>query len=340
METARSFEAGGQMSSASAPRVAVIGAGDTGRGWAALTASAGWPVALYDAETGPLEHGMREVRSRVESLVALRRAEPAAAASGLRELRQSRSLLTAVQDADWIIEAAPEDLLIKQRLLEQIEQVARRAAVITSSAGTLHASQLCVRLRRADRLLVARPLTPVELLPVVEVVPGPHTDADCVEDVRWWLTRLGRAPIVIRREITGHVVSRLVAAVWRESIQLVLDDVIDVRDLDRAIALGPALGWAAGGPAINARLAAEDDGMSRFVDALAQRYAACWADLAAWDRLEPEQRSRFAKAVERAYADADGLRMRRDLRLADLLRAVDEPLEGERFIHNTDGIDG
>jgi 3-hydroxyacyl-CoA dehydrogenase len=320
--------------------VAVIGAGDTGRGWAALTASAGWPVALYDAETGPLEHGMREVRSRVESLVALRRAEPAAAATGLRELRQSRSLLTAVQDADWIIEAAPEDLLIKQRLLEQIEQVARRAAVITSSAGTLHASQLCVRLRRADRLLVARPLTPVELLPVVEVVPGPHTHPDCVEDVRWWLTRLGRAPIVIRREITGHVVSRLVAAVWRESIQLVLDDVIDVRDLDRAIALGPALGWAAGGPAINARLAAEDDGMSRFVDALAQRYAACWADLAAWDRLEPEQRSRFAKAVERAYADADGLRMKRDIRLADLLRAVDEPLEGARFIHNTDEIDG
>ncbi len=336
METARSFEAGGQMSAEAAPRVAVIGAGDIGRGWAALTASAGWPVALYDAETAPLEHGMREVRSRVESLVALGRAEPGPARQGLRELRQSRSLLTAVQDADWIIEAAPEDLSVKQRLLEQIEQVARRAVVITSSAGTLHASQLCARLRRADRLLVARPLTPVELLPVVEVVPGPHTDPDCVEDVRWWLTRLGRAPIVLRREIVGHVVSRLVAAVWRESIHLVLDDVIDIRDLDRAIALGPALGWAAGGPAINARLAGEEEGMSRFVDSLAQRYEACWASLASWDRLDPEQRSRFAKAVERAYADADGLRARRDIRLAGLLRAVDEPVAVERFIHNTD----
>ena len=317
----------------------MIGAGDIGRGWAALTASAGWPVALYDAETGPLEHGMREVRSRIDSLVALRRAEPLAAAAGLRELRQSRSLLTAVQDADWIIEAAPEDLSVKQRLLEQIEQVARRAVVITSSAGTLHASQLCARLRRAERLLVARPLTPVELLPVVEIVPGPHTHPDCVEDVRWWLTRLGRAPIVLRREIVGHVVSRLVAALWRESIQLVLDGVIDVRDLDRAISLGPALGWAAGGPGINARLAAEDDGMNRFVDALAQRYAPCWADLASWDRLEPEQRSRFAKAVERAYADVDGLRMKRDARLAGLLRAVDEPEGTEDLIHNTDEMD-
>ncbi|HEU4827841.1 MAG TPA: 3-hydroxyacyl-CoA dehydrogenase family protein [Gemmatimonadales bacterium] len=317
----------------------MIGAGDIGRGWAALAASAGWPVALYDAETTPLEHGMREVRGRVESLVALRRADQASAAEGLRELRQSRSLLTAIQDADWIIEAASEDLAVKQRLLEQIEQVARRAAVITSSAGTLHASQLCARLRRADRLLVARPLTPVELLPIVELVPGPHTDPDCVEDVRWWLTRLGRAPIVLRREIVGHVVSRLVAAVWRESIQLVLDGVIDVRDLDRAISLGPALGWAAGGPAINARLAAEDEGMSRFVDSLAQRYEACWGSLASWDRLDPEHRSRFARAVERAYADLDGLRAKRDIRMAELLRIVDEPAEEDRFIHNTDESD-
>ncbi len=332
-------EAGGQMSAASAPRVAVIGAGDIGRGWAALAASAGWPVALYDAETGPLEHGMQEVRSRVESLVALRRADRAEAGAGLRALRQSRSLLTAVQDADWIIEAASEDLAVKQRLLEQIEQVARRAAVITSSAGTLHASQLCARLRRADRLLVARPLTPVELLPLVELVPGPHTHADCVEDVRWWLTRLGRAPIVLRREVTGHVVSRLVAAVWRESIQLVLDGVIDVRDLDRAISLGPALGWAAGGPGINARLAAEGQGMSRFVDSLAQRYEGCWASLAAWDRLEPDARTRFARAVERAYADLDGLRAGRDQRLAALLRAVDEPGQEKHFLHNTDEPD-
>jgi carnitine 3-dehydrogenase len=323
------------MSAASAPRVAVIGAGDIGRGWAALAASAGWPVALYDAETAALEHGMREVRARVESLVALRRADRAEAAEGLREFRQSRSLLTAVQDADWIIEAASEDLAVKQRLLEQIEQVARRAAVITSSAGTLHASQLCARLRRADRLLVARPLTPVELLPLVEVVPGPHTDPDCVEDVRWWLTRLGRAPVVLRREVVGHVVSRLVAAVWRESIQLVLDDVIDVRDLDRAISLGPALGWAAGGPGINARLAAEDEGMSRFVDSLAQRYEGCWASLASWDRLEPGERARFARAVERAYADLDGLRAARDRRLAGLLRMVDEPFEKERSMDNT-----
>jgi carnitine 3-dehydrogenase len=315
--------------------VAVIGAGDIGRGWAALAASAGWPVALYDAETAALEHGMREVRARVESLVALRRADRAEAAEGLREFRQSRSLLTAVQDADWIIEAASEDLAVKQRLLEQIEQVARRAAVITSSAGTLHASQLCARLRRADRLLVARPLTPVELLPLVEVVPGPHTDPDCVEDVRWWLTRLGRAPVVLRREVVGHVVSRLVAAVWRESIQLVLDDVIDVRDLDRAISLGPALGWAAGGPGINARLAAEDEGMSRFVDSLAQRYEGCWASLASWDRLEPGERARFARAVERAYADLDGLRAARDRRLAGLLRMVDEPFEKERSMDNT-----
>ncbi|HLS47051.1 MAG TPA: 3-hydroxyacyl-CoA dehydrogenase family protein [Gemmatimonadales bacterium] len=321
------------MSTASAPRVAVIGAGDIGCGWAALAASAGWPVALYDAETAPLEHGTADVRRRVDALVGFGRADPLAAQSGLGQLRQARSLLTAVQDADWIIEAASEDLGVKQRLLEQIEKVARLAAVVTSSAGTLHASQLCGRLRRADRLLVARPLTPVELLPVVEVVPGPHTDPDCVEDVRWWLTRLGRAPIVLRREVTGHVVSRLVAAVWRESIQLILDDVIDPRDLDRAIALGPALGWAAGGPALSARLAAGDNGVGVFVDSLAQRYESVWASLATWDRIDAAERARFARAIERAYANVEELRRQRDDRLARLLEAAgSEPAAGEHTI--------
>ncbi|HEU5050364.1 MAG TPA: 3-hydroxyacyl-CoA dehydrogenase family protein [Gemmatimonadales bacterium] len=311
------------MNAAAAPRVAVIGAGDIGCGWAALAVSAGWPVALYDAESVPLEHGIGEVRRRVDTLVALGRADPMAARSGHDDLRQARSLLTAVRDADWVIEAASEDLAVKQRLLEQIEQVARLAAVVTSSAGMLHASQLCARLRRADRLLVARPLTPVEMLPLVEVVPGPLTDPDCVEDVRWWLTRLGRAPVVLRREVTGHVVSRLVAAVWRESIQLLLDGVIDVRDLDRAIALGPALGWAAGGPAANARLAAEDGNLAVFIAALAQRYGPCWADLAAWDRLGPEECGRLARAIERAYPASAELRTGRDERLSRLLDAAE-----------------
>ena len=313
------------MSPAGHPRVAVVGAGEIGRGWAALLASAGWPAAVYDADANAVHDGVRDVHDRVQTLVRLGRAGQDAAASGLSELRAARSLLQAVHDADWIIEAAPEDLAIKQRLLEQIEQVARAAAAVTSSTSGLHASALCARLRHPERLLVAHPLNPVELMPVVELVPGPATDPDLVEDVRWWLQQLGRAPIVLRREVSGNVVGRISAAVWRECIQLVLDGVVDVKDLDRAVALGPSLGWVAAGPNLSYHLGAGDLGVSAFLENLLTTYEQWWGELAGWRQLDREDQLRLIRAIERAY---DGrvpeLRRARDQRLGRLLTAVDD----------------
>ena len=86
--------------------------------------------------------------------------------------RLGRSLLNSVTDADWIIDASISDLLHRQRLLEQVEGVARMAAVVTCSAPGLSPTELCARLRRPGRLLVARGFDPVEHIPAVEVVPG------------------------------------------------------------------------------------------------------------------------------------------------------------------------
>jgi len=314
------------------PRVAVVGAGDIGRGWAALASAAGWTVSLYDPSTAAIAEAEGEIRHRVARLRRLtRRGAPTDTPAG--EVREGRSLLHAVGDADWIIEAAPEELGLKQRLLEQIEQVARRSAVITSSASGLHASALSARLRAPERLLVAHPLNPVDLLPVVEVVPGPATAPECVEDVRTWLLRLGRVPIVLRREVPGNAIGRIAAAVWRECIQLVLDDVVDVADLDRLVALGPALGWASGGPHLTYHLGAGEEGLPVFLGNLIGTFEQWWAGLATWDRLSGEEQARLVRLVEQAYGHAgEGrvaeLRAARDARLLRLLDAAgdDDPV--------------
>ncbi|HEU4697616.1 MAG TPA: 3-hydroxyacyl-CoA dehydrogenase NAD-binding domain-containing protein [Gemmatimonadales bacterium] len=305
------------------PRVAVVGAGDVGRGWAALALAAGWPVALYDAHADATLDAAEEIGRRVAALERRGHAVPGATAALPERLRVGRSLLQAVTDADWIIEAAPEELHLKQRLLEQIEQVARRAAIVTSSSSGLHASDLVARLRRPERVLVAHPLNPVELLPVIEVVPGPATDPHCVEDVRAWLLRLDRVPIVLKKEIAGNAVGRIAAAVWRESIHLVLEGVIDVEDMDRLVALGPSLGWAAAGPHLTYHVGAGGHGVEVFLANLLRTFESWWADLATWDRLEPEAQAALVRAIERAYgARIDGLRAERDARLARLLDAV------------------
>jgi len=312
------------------PRVAVIGTGDIGCGWAALAVSAGWAVAIYDTDSAVLQSAAERIGERVASLVGLGRANDFVAEDALRQMRVGRSLLQAVNDADWIIEATTDTLATKQRLLEQIEQVCRLHAVVTSSTLTRHASELCARLRRPERLLAANPLTPVEYLPIVEIIPGPQTDPACVEDVRFWLSMLGRAPVVLKKEIPGNAVTRIQAAVWRECIMLALEGVVDLEDIDTILEQGPGLSWAATGPFLTARLMSAEAGPEIFLSELLNGLEETWAHLASWQKLPAEDRLRLIRMMERVYpAGDDGAREVRATRLARLLAALtpgEEPL--------------
>jgi len=303
----------------------VLGAGEIGCGWAALAVSRGWAVAIYDTDTAALQRAQSHIQERALALVSMSHADQGATERGIAELRAGRSLLQAVTDADWIVEATPEDLPSKQRVLEQVEQVCRLKAVLTSSSIGLLPSDLCARLRRPDRMLVVHPLHPVEFLPVVEIIPSPLSDAICVEDVRFWLTALGRVPIVLRKEIAGGVIGRIVAAAWREAIHLVLEGVADVVDVDTAIELGPSLGWAAAGPHLTSQLDANDRPPAMYLAGMLKTFEPWWENLASWHQLSAEDQHRLVKSIERAYsAQLSQLRAARDTRLARLLNALSE----------------
>ena len=307
------------------PRVAIVGAGDTGRGWAALAVAAGWPVTIYDADGELLRTAAEAIGDRVVSLVRLHRAELGVAEDALNQMRVGRSLLQAVESADWVIEAVPEELTIKHKVLQLTEQVARRAAIITSSTSGFPPSVLSGRLERPERFLVTHPLNPVELVPLVEVVPSSVTDPTCVEDIRFWLSMLGRAPIVFKKEVPGNIAGRLSAAVWRECIQLVLDGVLDVEDVDRAVSVGPVLGWAASGPHLEQHLSAGGWGIEVFLAQLLEDYEAVWKTLAEWKQLSGEDQKKLARMVEKAYAKyLPELREARNQRLVRLLDALRE----------------
>lgn len=306
-------------------KVAIIGSGEIGAGWAALCASAGWPVAVFDTNTVAVEHAFEAVPRRSRALIALDRAPEGIVERGLRELHHGRSLLQAVQGADWVIEAISEDLLAKQKVWDLIEQVAPQDAVCTSSSSGLSPTDIFARCRRQDRCLVAHPLNPPELIPLVEVVPGERTSPAAVARTSGFLRALGRFPIHLNRAVPGYVVGRIAAAVWRECIDLVLKGVIGVDDLDRAVSLGPALGWAAAGPHLTYHLAAGEGGIQIFAQRLLSSFEGWWDDLATWTRLTPDQRRALAQLIEREYRDRlENLREARDRRLSAILKALED----------------
>jgi len=305
-------------------RIAVIGSGAIGRGWAALAASHGWSVVLVDTDARAVDSAKEEVPRRVNALVALGRANEADARRGLEALTEGRSLLHACGEADWIIESIPEDLSLKARVFENLEQVARSDAIISSSSSGLPMTQIGSRCRDQTRCVVAHPLNPPELIPLIEIVPGKFTSKQTCERMFEWLRALGRIPISLKREVPGNVVGRISAAVYRECIDLVLTGVVDVDDVDRAVSLGPSLGWAAAGPHLTYHLGAGNGGLNLFLQNLLQPFETWWASLASWNRLEPEQVKALTSQVERTYGDKlETIRESRDRRLATFLKGLE-----------------
>jgi len=280
---------------------------------------------VFDASARGLERAAWEVPRRTRALVALERATQGIVERGLLEFTQARSLLQAVKDAEWVIEAISEDPIAKQKLFGSIEDVAANDTLLTSSSSGIPPAEIFARCRRQDRCLVTHPLNPPELIPLVEVVPAARTSQGAVERAQDYLRSLGRMPILLKKPIPGYVVGRIAAAVWRECVDLVLQGVIDVDELDRAVSLGPALGWAAAGPHLTYHLAAGDGGVTLFLQQLLASFEGWWGQLATWQRLEPEQQRALIHSIERAYkGKIDELREARDRRLGAILRVLEQ----------------
>ena len=305
------------------PRVAVLGRSESGRGWAALVAGAGGPLTIYDPDAALLRSGEEEIASRRRhssgsGIPAARydRDDPTTGSP-----RLGRSLLDAVTSADWVIDATTSDLLHRQRLLEQAERAARLAAIVTSSAPGLSPTDLCARLRRPGRMLVAYALDPVEHVPAVEVVPGPQTEHGVLEQVRQWLRQLGRLPVVLRKEVPGNATGRIAVAVWRECIRMVLDGVLDVRDIDALMSSGLAARWAAAGPFQTAYLEAGERQTAQ-LSAILRALETRWEGDTSF-QLSSAEHQHLIRLIERAYdGEGDVLKGARDERLAELRRIV------------------
>jgi carnitine 3-dehydrogenase len=240
-------------------RVALVGGGVIGGGWAGRLVENGLEVVVHD----PHPDAERRVRETLEN--AERAWARLTSAPRTRGSVSFASLPETVRDADVIQESAPEDEALKKRLLAEIEENARPDALIASSTSGLLPSRLQADMAHPERLVVGHPFNPVYLLPLVEVVPGDRTSEETVQSALAFYASLGMKPLRIRNEIDGFVADRLLEAMWREALWLVNDDVATVEEVDDAIRYGAGLRWAQMGTFLTYRIAGGEEGMRHFL---------------------------------------------------------------------------
>ncbi len=308
------------MSAVGAPtivsRVAVIGAaGTVGASWVALFRHHGFTVIAQDPSPALAER-VTGFLARTEG--ALRELHPVTYAPG--EVHFTADLAAAV-DADFIQENAPEREELKREILGRLDAVARPGVVIGSSTSALLRSEIVRDCRVApERVIVAHPFNPPHLLPLIELV-GHTPDSPAVRWAFDFFTRLGKQPIVLRREVLGHIANRLNSSIYREAVSLVEQGVASVEDIDLAMTAGPGARWAVMGPHLLYHLGGGPGGIRHYLDHLGPSQVKRWADL-----LTPELtgalKQRLIAGVEQEAAgrSLEELETERDAALLALLR--------------------
>ena len=242
-------------------KVAVIGGGVIGAGWAARFAENGIDVAIYEPAPD----------AELKAAVVLENAEVAysklssVARTDKGNIRFAASIGDAVRDADLITEAVPEDAEIKAAVYAEIEESASPSALVASSTSGILPSTLQKGMKHPERLLVAHPFNPVYLLPLVELVAGKDTASHIIPRATEFYEAIGMRPLHIRKEIEAFVADRLLEAVWRESLWLVKDGIATTEEIDDAIRFGFGLRWAQMGLFETYRLAGGEAGMRHFM---------------------------------------------------------------------------
>ncbi|WP_030329033.1 3-hydroxyacyl-CoA dehydrogenase NAD-binding domain-containing protein [Streptomyces sp. NRRL B-1381] len=300
-------------------RVACVGAGVIGGGWAAHFLARGYDVTAWDPAP--------DAAVRLRRLIAA--AWPALERLGLAEgasqdrLTVTATLEEAVADAQFVQESAPEKLELKRGLLARLDAAAPAGTVIASSTSGYPMTDMQTEAADPGRLVVGHPFNPPYLIPLVEVVGGERTTPAAVDWASRFYTVAGKSVITMDREVPGFIANRLQEALWREALHMVANGEATVAEIDASITEGPGLRWAVMGPMLTFALAGGEGGMAHMLDHFGPSLKSPWTRLEA-----PElDRALYEAVVAGCEEAADGrgiadLVAERDRGVIDVLRAT------------------
>ncbi len=217
--------------------LAVIGAGTMGRGIAHVALFHGWSVRLYDASAEALGRARQWIDKRLQRDVEKGRLDAPTAEAARKRLVLAGSLEEAARGVEVAIESVPEDLALKQRVFETLEEAVPEGALLGSNTSSLSLTALASVLRDPSRAVGLHFFNPPHVVVLLEIVRAEQTAPATVERARALGASLRRECIVVR-DTPGFATSRLGLAIGLEAMRMVEEGVATAEDIDRAMVYG------------------------------------------------------------------------------------------------------
>src|SRR6201988_5147557 len=273
-------------------RIAILGTGVIGASWAAEYLARGFDVIATDP--GPnAEANLRKYVDEAWKDLTNVGLSKGASKDRLTFTKDSKE---ALSKADLVQENGPERPDFKMKLFADMDEAAPVDSIIASSSSGITPSVMQSKCKHPERVLVGHPFNPPHIIPLVEVVGGTKTSPEAIERAIAFYDSIGKKPVLLHKEVPGHVANRLQAALYREIMYLIQQGVLSVADADNAVSYGAGLRWGVMGPSLQWHLGGGPGGIKHFMDHLMDLLAGMMKALGTPD-ITPELKQTISEAV-------------------------------------------
>ena len=226
--------------------VAIVGAGTMGNGIAQVCAQGGLDVRLIDPVAAALSKAEDNMVRNIQKLID--NGLLTASVTDVMERVIFSENLDAAASVDMVIEAIPEKFPLKQQLFQKLEQLCKPQAILASNTSGIPITQIANTIQTSERVIGTHFYMPAHLIPLVEVIQTEHTSEPVIEETMNFLTRMGKTPVRVRKDIPGFIGNRLQHALAREAMSLLEQGVASAEDIDLVVKASLALRLVFTGP--------------------------------------------------------------------------------------------
>ena len=226
--------------------VAIVGAGTMGNGIAQVCAQGGLDVRLIDPVAAALSKAEDNMVRNIQKLID--NGLLTASVTDVMERVIFSEDLDAAAAVDLVIEAIPEKFQLKQQLFQKLEQLCKPQAILASNTSGIPITQIANTIQTSERVIGTHFYMPAHLIPLVEVIQTEHTSEPVIEETMNFLTRMGKIPVRVRKDIPGFIGNRLQHALAREAMSLLEQGVASAEDIDLVVKASLALRLVFTGP--------------------------------------------------------------------------------------------
>lgn len=225
-------------------RVSIVGTGSLGTQIAVCAAHFGYEVSAYDPDGEAFHRACKSLRSRMENGIEKRILIPDQFNSGKDKIRLYGVLAESLNNADLVIEAAPEDLELKRSIFSQMDALTPSGAILATNSSSIPVSRLESATTRPEQCLNLHFYQPLLGVNMVDIMGGTKTTKEVFHAGREWVRSMGCVPLTVNKEIFGFCFNRVWRSVKREALHMWAEGYVDFRDIDRGwmIAYGTPFG--------------------------------------------------------------------------------------------------